>query len=227
MLISHSHKVIFVHIQKTGGITVETILRQHIPDIHPVLPRHAFAKQGKAIIPDWDDYFSFAFVRNPWDRLVSWYSMIREAKEMTWWDALCSPRKRRHFFALRRGRRKYWQYVLENSTSFDEFIRFCGDDIEVEPGIFVSIYRNQLDYLTDEDGTLLVDFIGRFENFASDLAVILNRLGIQEAAIPHENRSKHRHYSLYYTPETRELVSRIYARDIETFGYHFESRIET
>jgi hypothetical protein len=39
----------------------------------------------------------------------------------------------------------------------------------------------------------VVDFVGRFENFAQDLSYVFDRLGLEAAQleIPHENRSAH------------------------------------
>src|SRR5688500_16256392 len=80
MLISEKKKFIFVHVQKTGGVTLQQVLREHAPDTRLWHGRHGHASTGVADIgrARWERYFSFAFVRNPWDRLVSHYAMIRE-----------------------------------------------------------------------------------------------------------------------------------------------------
>jgi len=46
VLVSDSRKVVFVHIQKTGGVTVNNLLREHIPDVRSILARHEFASRG-------------------------------------------------------------------------------------------------------------------------------------------------------------------------------------
>jgi hypothetical protein len=70
---------------------------------------------------------------------------------------------------------------------------------------------------------MLVDFVGRFENFASDLREVYNRLGLGLKSIPHENRSVRGDYSSFYTPETEMIVRKRFERDIEYFGYEFEN----
>jgi hypothetical protein len=52
------------------------------------------------------------------------------------------------------------QYVYDNSSTFEEFVRNCTDEIEYAEGVHYSFAYDQLDYVTDKNGNLLVDFIG-------------------------------------------------------------------
>jgi hypothetical protein len=52
------------------------------------------------------------------------------------------------------------QYVYDNSSTFEEFIRNCTDEIGYAEGVHYSFAYDQLDYVTDKNGNLLVDFIG-------------------------------------------------------------------
>ena len=227
MLLSDRRKVLFVHIQKTGGETVAEILTKHAPDIRPLGAKHEFASFGKLKLgAAWNDYFKFAFVRNPWDRLVSWYSMIRQATRISRLGALLSSRKRSHL--QQRVSNPLWRYLYENCSSFEEFIKNCTGQVEVPEGALrarrtlYSFAYNQLDYLEDGNGSILVDFIGRFENFPEDLHAFAMKAGIQLGRITHANVSVHRHYSIYYTSELEKIVRERFARDIEYFGYDFE-----
>jgi len=221
MLVSHSHRIVFVHVQKTGGITVSKVLRQSIPDISPFKQKHAFAVQAMEELDNWDEYFKFAFVRNPWDRLVSWYSMIKNADTM--FQLNHTPTDKLENRRLRLVRKnKLWRYVLNNGSTFEEFIKNCIGELESMGRISYSLTSNQLDYLVDCNNNLLVDFIGRFENFQDDLLEVSNRIGIELKSIPHSNRSPHRHYSSFYTPETEMIVRVRFQKDIEYFGYEFE-----
>jgi chondroitin 4-sulfotransferase 11 len=201
VLVSESRKLVFVHIQKTGGVTVNALLRERIPDLRSIVARHVSARRGMADLDGWDEYFKFAFIRNPWDRLVSWYTMI------TTFD---------------KPGNALWWYVQDNSSTFEEFIRNCTGEIEVKEGIYYSFAYNQLDYVTDEHGDLLVDFIGRLENFDEGVREVFHRIGLESETVPHHNRSGHRHYSTFYTPETEMIVRERFKRDIEYFGYEFE-----
>jgi len=211
LLISKSKKFLFVHIQKTAGRSFEAVLTENIPDLENFMGTHDHALWAKEKLSgEWNNYYKVGFVRNPWDRLVSWYTMIREKGAMTW--------KKRIF-----GRRRYndlTQYVLSNSNSFEEFIYKCTDTIDDIDGR-KSILYNQIDYLSDENGKLIVDFVGRFENIEEDSKKVFENLGFENASLPHKNSSKHRNYRTYYNEETREEVRRRYSRDIDFFGYDF------
>jgi hypothetical protein len=223
MLLSDSSKVLFVHIQKIGGETVASILKKSVPDTRLLGAKHEFARSGKLKLGDaWNDYFKFAFVRNPWDRLVSWYSMISRAKRITRLQALCNFRKRRH---LRQTvSNPMWRYVYDNCSTFEDFIRTCTAEVQSAEGASYSFAYNQLDYLEDGEGNLLVDFVGRFENFSEDVRVCAEKARLRVPRIPRANVSSHRHYSSYYTPELEGVVRVRFARDIEYFGYNFERR---
>ena len=213
MLVSHQAKFIFVHVQKTAGLSFESVLRENFPDLQQWHGRHGMACDGMAEWgrERWHTYYSFAFVRNPWDRLVSWYSMIdRERRSLPFyrkWQS--SPFKR-----------EIWNQVVQKGRTFDEFIERCTD-VVFDSGCNKSFAFNQIDYLTGDRNEIAVSKIGRFETLREDAAEIFARLGI-DAVLPRRNRSSHDHYSKWYTEHTRAVVAERFARDIAQFGYAFE-----
>ena len=193
---------IFVHIQRTGGNSVRTALGGSIGD-----PRKHFTAQELREVyggAAWKSSFKFSFVRNPWDRLLSWWSLIDNSRNF-------NDRPPNGFFG----------YVLERTRSFEDFLLRCDDEIVDSDGR-KSIFRNQIDYLADEDGELIVDFVGRFEQLQEGFAEIASRLGRPLAKLPQVNFSQHGKYTEYYTPKMAEIVAKRYARDISKFGYRFE-----
>lgn len=225
MPVSHAHRFIFIHIPKTAGTSILRAFVQsgvpldysalglwdlflHHPDGAEILDRyrrtfrastianapqqHLPAPVVRKLIPDvWDSYFKFAFVRNPWDLLVSTYHF-----QIGRLDAVRALSPDVHA-------------VLDKCASFEDFVRW-----------FPVMRGDMTSFLADEHGRFIVDFVGRYESIERDFAYVCERLGI-EAPLGHENRSEHASYREYYTPETRAIVERHFARDIERFGYAF------
>jgi hypothetical protein len=67
-MIVHDCKLIFIHINRTGGVSIESAFGQ--PKMDHSLPHDIIKKIGWK---KWNEYFKFAIIRNPWDRMVSVY----------------------------------------------------------------------------------------------------------------------------------------------------------
>jgi chondroitin 4-sulfotransferase 11 len=206
MLISHRLGCIFVHVPKTAGSSMDRWLQSLDPSADRILPdvaathvpakgKHMFASDLRGGLPSglWSDYFKFGFVRNPFDRLVSWYHMC-----------------------LQRPDEDYRRYVLAITSGFDDFVAKC----DRFAGRAAMIGFNQVDHLCDADGAPLVDFIGRFENLAEDLATVMDALGAS-GELPRFNESHHRDYRVYFDGPTVAAAARRFGRDLERFGYEF------
>ena len=218
MLISHSHSFIFFHVAKVAGISIRKALDTYVeePDFfriqRPVKYKdgnlnpfyavwesallHATARKtqkelGAAIF---DPYYKFAFVRNPWDLQVSMYHFIlRETEHI-------------HHQRIKAmgGFHQYLEWVAITKKPFPK-----------------GAAKFQKETLCDADNTILVDFVGRFENLSTDFAYVCQKLNIQ-ATMPHLNKSQHKSYQSYYTPASQALVAEHFSEDIDLFGYHFE-----
>jgi chondroitin 4-sulfotransferase 11 len=196
--------VIFVHIQKTGGTAINRALGVEDSPYE----KHRSALELREIYGPtvWQDCFKFAFVRNPWDRLVSWWSMIDGQRTQLANSGLANG---------------FFKYILENATTFEEFITNCTDTIHDADGV-KCIFRNQIDYLRSESGEVLVDFIGRFETLNADFSRLTERVYGTAKPLEVVNSSEHSQYQDYYNSKTSKIVEAAYHKDIEYFGYRFE-----
>ncbi|EON24907.1 hypothetical protein CF8_0981 [Nocardioides sp. CF8] len=210
MLISDHHRFVFVHVPKTGGDSIDKMLRAHVPDVRKQkMTRHAPYGDILALEPDIADYWSFAMVRNPWARMVSWWSMIDKWNH-AWGPASGKPQIKRG--GMKDGN-KMWRRVAE-FADFEEFILRGTDEIP-------RLAMPQIDYLLAPGRR--VDFIGRTESLAADVAHALQEIGLPEAPLPHRNKSLSTgHWRDHYTPATRDRIARIYAPDCEEWGYTYD-----
>jgi Sulfotransferase family len=223
-------KFAFIHIQKTAGTSVEELLQAAVPDITYYGPRHMGAPYARKKLKDWDERFTFAFVRNPWDRLVSWYSMIERGANRVHEGKLPTSHWLRRIWhePSRNPLLAHALEVLEEDPSFENFVKHCTGDFR-KGGVIYSFERNQIDYLTNRRDRILVDFVGRFERLSEDLTMAFSEIGLEpslvEDKLPHKNRNKKRlargHYRNFYTPETAAIVAERFAKDIDYFGYEF------
>lgn len=208
MIISQRHRFIFFAVPKTGTHSVRQALRPHLaeddmeqvglfvqkrlpyPELAALQHGHLSAQQARPVIgePDFTQYFKFAFVRNPYDRFVSY----------------CA-------FMSRQNRR----FELEPQA----FMRYLIRD---RPPVQHLLFRPQHEVLCADDGSLLVDFVGRVEHMQRDYDHICARLGLPSTPLGRVNASQHRPYTSYYDDELHELVGAMYARDIALFGYQFD-----
>ena len=199
MPIHRDLKVVFLHIPRTGGTTVEKILGLYEPwpAVRVDWLRGPYDRNGESVqlqhLPlaelskvageDFTDWYKFAFVRNPWDRLVSAFSFMKGPKA------------------------GFPQFVERVQSVVATGDRIAGKNCHLRP---------QTDYALDE-----LDFLGRFETFERDLTRVLEEIGVPPGDIPHAHKTKREHYSQYYDETTRRRVADIYARDIEMLEYHF------
>jgi len=207
MLLSDSKRFVFVHVQKTAGTSITAALRPYANHNKRTklgsslrlfgLPRdyrkykfrtHAALRDVQRRMPEslFSSYFKFAFVRNPWDRLVSEYNA-----------ALTKNRSRRH-------RR------IARLDDFEAFIRY-----ELRRGRLF-----QYPMILNVDGDVGVDFIGRFESLEDDFRAVCRRIEVDHP-LGRCNAYPHRDYREFYSDNTRRLVERGWAQDIELLGYEF------
>ncbi len=77
-MLSREHRLLFLHTSRTGGTTIRELLRMALPDTEERVGQHRSALEARDELGVFfDESFRFAFVRNPWGRLWSWFAMSR------------------------------------------------------------------------------------------------------------------------------------------------------
>ena len=239
-VISDKDKFIFIWIDKNGGTSISKYLQTIYGNDSPGLDANNNVKKefekNKNIIfinnnglkphysprryaleimenlnleGQWENYFKFAFVRNPWDRVVSFYSEIINAEKSYW------PSKINY-------RQKICELmnIKTKELTFEIFLKCClieqkFKNYHLEPQYY------KICNLKDK---IIVDFVGRYENFNNDLEFIFNKLNLDISSFPHHNKSNHKYYGEYYNDDTQRIVEKYYKKDIEMFDYHFRKQ---
>ena len=178
---------IFVHVPKCAGTSIvlglgvdsETSVAEHLP---------------LAALPGRTGKFAWGFVRNPWERQLSYYSFLLAAasKAIAW-----QMRERWDF--------RHW--LLETETWLND----GGGPVDPP------IQRRPMSWWLEG-----CDFVGRVETIGEDFAEVCARIGVQpNLPLLRANASHHRPYREMYDTEMRDAVAGWFAPDIARFGYEF------
>ena len=209
MPISHKLKVIFIHIPKNAGESIEKTL-----DIYGLKNKDPKSKywgvfENKIVLQHltalqlrnsyiknsiWDSYFKFAIIRNPWSKAVSEYN----------WFLRYGPQIKF----------KEWCESLEYRIKINSMINI------LETGHNIEQYK----FITDNDGNFLVDELIRFENIENgfnNLAQKRSWKALLKNAKTTKNLSK-KDWRSYYCKETLNIIEKVYKKDLDIFGYNKE-----
>ena len=220
-MIFFKKKIIFVHIPRTGGTSIEKNLwrnefnedftfemndEKHLLQGFVDKYRNKYQSDGlqhltldniKKIYPnEVKNFFTFCFIRNPYSRIASAYCEVMK---------------------YRKDLRDF--LVLYKDSSFKHFIRL----IKKNPHTHWMPMHNF--FLTED-----MNFIGKFENFSEDL-VKLEKLSniefLKKNFSDSGNFSSNAHYLDFYNDkENIELVSEMYKEDLKLFKYNFDDFIK-
>lgn len=210
-MISHDKKCIFIHIPKCGGTSIEDVIwpkdqgrtendlwmgfvnrfenKYQTGGLQHLLARQVREEVGRDVF---SDYYKFAFVRNPWDRIVSQFAYMQQRPDLM----------------------DYLGMTAE--TEFKAYLDLIRLKEHVQ-------WMPQVRFLLDQDGSVLVDRIGRLESFNEDCAQIFAALGLTLDQLPgHANRSKRHSFRYYYSDrESIDMVADLFAEDVDYLGYEF------
>ena len=208
MIISHTHRYIFFAIPKTGTHAVRQALREQLgeqdleqvglfvkkrfpfPEFADIQHGHISTRQIRPVLGDeiFDGYTKFAFVRNPFDRFVSYCAFMSRGTNVFETEPL-----------------RYMKWVVGEQKPVDHML-----------------YQPQHAMVTDARGVLELDIVGRNETMQVSYDAICERIGLPTRPLERVNASRHRPWREYYDRELVDMVSALYARDLELFNYRFD-----
>lgn len=209
-------KVIFIHIPKCGGISVENTIHKalggddvitrnnliRIPERPDVKTCKGLSLHSKMI--DYSryygdnikDFYVFGFVRNPWRRMVSHYEYL--IKQM------------------------YNENVSEkDKLNFPSFVQMF------QTKVLAHTYISYDDYFKDTRNTNM-NYIGKLENIKNDMLNIGNDIKLDLSVVLHSNETapelkEHTDWRKYYNKFTIDLVYKMFKDDINKYEYTFDN----
>lgn len=218
-MISVEKNFLFVHVPKTGGNSIQNILKDYSEDEivniaknHDSVERfevrnnkynikkHSTLDGYKSVLSpeQFKKMFKFATIRNPWDRCISFYfSPSRGVKE---WN-------RNDFILFLNNKVKPLRHYIKLESFTNKVTRKLKIPINISTGRL------------DQD----IDFLIRFENLDEDFQIVCKKMDIPYINLPKYNKSERKHYSEYYDQELKEIVEKKFKEEIELVGYEFES----
>lgn len=197
-MVSEKHSCVFIHINRTGGASIEQALgRDSKTKANHLSARHQARKLG---MRQFREYFSFSIVRNPWEKMVSMFH---------------------HPAHQRFGHVSFDEWI--KTLDSNERLRYTSNQLDwLTTKSWVWDVSKQRFSQKPESSLLMVDFVGRFERLQDDWNFVCEQLEIPATKLPHRNKSDYgKSYQSFYTPESRQIIAGRFERDIEYFDYIF------
>lgn len=189
MIIDSNKKFVFVAIAKTACTSIHRRLGYFIDPVPSIY--HMSIQDAISQFPEIKTYFKFAFVRNPYDRLIS-----------AFFD-----------FRYNLGHQR-WAYPIYKYDTFKDFVL----DLNNSPCKNFIHLRSQFDYLS-YNNVLLMDYVGKFESLQTDFYKLESILNLDHVPLNIHRESQHDHYEKYYDQQTKDIVYNFYRKDFEIFEY--------
>ena len=198
---SRENRVVFIHVPKNAGTSLYAAFR------HGCSGQHALSRNWLSCLGCSDRYhdsYSFGFVRNPWDRMVSAFQYLKHKPisddDKRW--AAQTARPVRHIRRLhdRDGTRRLSQ-PRRGMAAFQTAMAF--------PNRLGRAQRRRLRRTVRNLSRRCRNYRARDWRYAT--------------AYARRTAQQRKPYFNYYTPESRRRVARIYSKDIARYGYTWES----
>lgn len=206
MIRSDTYRFIFVHVRKTGGSAITAalgpFLGYEVPRKDELGWQGRCHNHGEMHSPfrweqEYADHFSFGFVRNPFEVLVSLY----------------------HNWAAG-GRREVGRRT-QQLGSFSAFVRAFFTE-----GTYSSWAAQNQEYLCTCPKTgRVVDFIGRFDHLQRDWDRVCRHVGLPRVVLPRRNVMPHPPYQRMYDAESRRLVERLWGSELAFTRYGWDGPV--
>lgn len=203
--VNHIQKYIFIHIAKTGGTSMGAIMPDSTAG-HDTLSQYK-TRSTKRELFDYNSYYKWCFVRNPWDRAVSAYGNCPEVNSEIKTFA--------EFINI-----LYDQKSILNDVDDATWVAGGFPHVDGFPHQRIHFLPQYL--AVSVGGELDVDYTGRFETIEQDWNYISDKFNFNKK-LPHARKNvKRTVYTDYYDDSLRKKAEAFYRKDIDLFGYSYD-----
>ncbi|MFT6408521.1 MAG: hypothetical protein ACJAQ6_001941 [Arenicella sp.] len=207
MIISHKHRYIFFAIPKTATHSVREAL-------------HHYSADG-----DWQQQLLFTEQTIPLPEIAEIKHGHISVQQL---EPAIDPAQWHSYFRFAFVRNPFDRFVSTCAFLNRQNPRFQANSLlwmkmALERPVFRAriLAIPQSDLLTDANGQLGVDFIGRYETLQASMDTVFEHLGLPSVELRVRNPSEHAHYREYYDDHLRALVENFYQADLQRFNYTF------
>ncbi len=239
-------KLLFIHIPRTGGSSIENFFNfRPCAQMDNKSSRHLTLEECEEFCRI-EDYFKFTIVRNPWDRLLSWF--LWSYAEVIYYQYISERGQLPHggrndrAQAWKRGRKLLndkkngfvdQKLFLKFKTAFSSFIEKLEgqSNLNVDPQYDnAGIIENRLygrwimpqARWLESEGDIRMDYICKFEKLKTDFNIILRKHKLEPKPLRRTGKIYHKpDYRKFYTKKNQEIISQLYSEDIKRFKYDF------
>ena len=205
-MIIDKYKTIFIHIPKNAGTAIKDFFNKdwdnglHIP--RTKIHKHDTIHQIKLKSPElYDSFKKFAVVRNPYDRMLSWYAYLKRAMKIEHTLGDHRWKSGEHFPS---GFIEWVKDPFENYYS-----RWKLSDVRNGRENSTPFLSPQHTWVDDT-----VEII-KYENLNKELSEFFKK----EISLPVVNKSNHDDYLKHYDKESLDIVYNRYKKDFKEFNY--------
>jgi hypothetical protein len=229
MIVSHAHKFIFLKTKKTAGTSIELALTELCGPSDVITPLTEIDENQRTDGRGAQNW-----------RLHGWWESKRPLFKRRWFKFSAADYGFYNHMPAAEARaliddkvwRSYFKFAFDRNP-WDRQVSFYHHRYrnEKEPPSFSAFMHRDARARIDNydiysiDGEVAVDFVGRYETLAEDLRRALDHVGLNLCTdLPRaktDSRPENLPYRDYYDDDTRAIVTRWYAREIELLDYQF------
>ncbi|BBM87489.1 sulfotransferase family 2 domain-containing protein [Candidatus Uabimicrobium amorphum] len=196
--ISHERKIIWFEVPKVASRSMKSAWGILGPGREKNSGFVNLHKMPLEVASEYSNYFKFALIRNPWDKMVSNWFMFCKSN---------IPRRMQQIedlFGMPPGNIDFPTFLQHAIVHRNHHWEQCVNFLPI-----------------DNQNKLLLDLIGQLDDIETCISTMKHKFGI-ELQLPRENTTNHSHYSNYYDTESIDIVRTMFPRDIAVFNFTFQ-----